>query len=830
MLDVEPVSTYTITVETADLPNAAADVQISVVLVGPSGQISEVWGLPGKDADGNRHFQRGQHDEFKSRLRTLPSVEEVLLKLEPLDPPSHGHLHSRSRSRDGGSAAFAFTQWRPNRIVLTSDAGTSREQTLVSVEDGMIEELESSDSGTPTGMGLRVAMCAAQQYAIKVRTGSEGSSPHMHTHSAVHARIDLDGSLARSGPVFLSALTKSTAESDEKLRPRFQPGQADTFVVWLPPLGEIERLRLCQVIGDKGSNSWTVERVTVRRPADEDCALFVLDDQPVPRYGDGTAASALELHPCRGDHYTIRLLTGRPSGSLASLKPQERPRLVLTLRSCECEPIAVPLVRSDQSRPFRRGRLDTFEFDLPRFETLIDVSLELIRTEGTRDATWHVEKLFVKKNRESENAAIMWVFDFACWLRTPAASGGRCEHRCWRPQPPLAAESLAGMAATRLGWPVRQYRIDILTGNHWRGGTSAMVNLVLNGCNYTIGLKMAWKRSVHRRPFQAGQHDVFLFDGQQNHNLPELGGLHSISLNLESADTQRWSVERVEFHDLSAAGLVWIFPCDLWLDAERPSAVLSVAGKPGTEADGGHVRGVVGKRTEYTVQITTAAEAGSSDVDAEIFVELLGSVGSSGPLRLESSNNEWRFVQGQEDSFIFVLPSLGDLASLKLWRSARRACPELCERRWRLQSVVVFDGWLKRTTFSFDDWVADEPVQLFAGARHGDDSLLAAAKPLALGLDGSRDDAGVLWEAVESQRLLCPITAQLMSDPVVCVDGHTYEREAIESWLRDHDTSPITNLPLSSKMLIPNHLMRHGCIPSINKHAGPADRLVTTVY
>ena len=58
---------------------------------------------------------------------------------------------------------------------------------------------------------------------------------------------------------------------------------------------------------------------------------------------------------------------------------------------------------------------------------------------------------------------------------------------------------------------------------------------------------------------------------------------------------------------------------------------------------------------------------------------------------------------------------------------------------------------------------------------------------------------------------VCPITKKIMEDPVVTIDGHTYEREAIEQWLEDKDTSPFTKLELSSKTLIPNHTLRN-CI------------------
>lgn len=53
----------------------------------------------------------------------------------------------------------------------------------------------------------------------------------------------------------------------------------------------------------------------------------------------------------------------------------------------------------------------------------------------------------------------------------------------------------------------------------------------------------------------------------------------------------------------------------------------------------------------------------------------------------------------------------------------------------------------------------------------------------------------------------------VMHDPVVCVDGFTYERENIEHWFREHEagtntdptyTSPVTGLKLQSLLLIPN--------------------------
>jgi hypothetical protein len=50
---------------------------------------------------------------------------------------------------------------------------------------------------------------------------------------------------------------------------------------------------------------------------------------------------------------------------------------------------------------------------------------------------------------------------------------------------------------------------------------------------------------------------------------------------------------------------------------------------------------------------------------------------------------------------------------------------------------------------------------------------------------------------------MCPITYELLRDPVVASDGHTYEKSAIEKWLKSHQTSPRSGEPMTS-LIIPN--------------------------
>ena len=56
------------------------------------------------------------------------------------------------------------------------------------------------------------------------------------------------------------------------------------------------------------------------------------------------------------------------------------------------------------------------------------------------------------------------------------------------------------------------------------------------------------------------------------------------------------------------------------------------------------------------------------------------------------------------------------------------------------------------------------------------------------------------------QEYLCPITLELMQDPVICDDGYTYERVSIMN-LRDN-LSPMTRQPINKKNLIINRALK----------------------
>jgi hypothetical protein len=84
------------------------------------------------------------------------------------------------------------------------------------------------------------------------------------------------------------------------------------------------------------------------------------------------------------------------------------------------------------------------------------------------------------------------------------------------------------------------------------------------------------------------------------------------------------------------------------------------------------------------------------------------------------------------------------------------------------------------------------------------DQVLAAAAT-ASDAAGSNGDAHAVGPPDE---FLCPISCEIMEEPVTTLAGNTYENTHIMAWFRTHQTDPLTNTKLSSKRLVPNNSLR----------------------
>jgi len=66
-------------------------------------------------------------------------------------------------------------------------------------------------------------------------------------------------------------------------------------------------------------------------------------------------------------------------------------------------------------------------------------------------------------------------------------------------------------------------------------------------------------------------------------------------------------------------------------------------------------------------------------------------------------------------------------------------------------------------------------------------------------------------------------------DPVKAADDYNYERYAITDWLSKHNTSPMTNLPLSHRKLTPNSNLKVA-MQALLQQLSPARQIEVASY
>ncbi|TKY49847.1 U-box domain-containing protein 35 [Spatholobus suberectus] len=88
------------------------------------------------------------------------------------------------------------------------------------------------------------------------------------------------------------------------------------------------------------------------------------------------------------------------------------------------------------------------------------------------------------------------------------------------------------------------------------------------------------------------------------------------------------------------------------------------------------------------------------------------------------------------------------------------------------------------------------------------DHVLPKLERLKEVADRAQNSASIVTiKSKPPNHFICPILQDVMDDPCVAADGYTYDRKAIEKWLEENDKSPMTNMALPHKHLIPNYTL-----------------------
>jgi hypothetical protein len=86
------------------------------------------------------------------------------------------------------------------------------------------------------------------------------------------------------------------------------------------------------------------------------------------------------------------------------------------------------------------------------------------------------------------------------------------------------------------------------------------------------------------------------------------------------------------------------------------------------------------------------------------------------------------------------------------------------------------------------------------------DNIIDEKKPVDSSHNNVVNKVTTEWSEFES--FLCPITQEIMQDPVITPHGISYERKSIMTWLNKNNFCPITKKPLSRDQLITNYALK----------------------
>lgn len=178
---------------------------------------------------------------------------------------------------------------------------------------------------------------------------------------------------------------------------------------------------------------------------------------------------------------------------------------------------------------------------------------------------------------------------------------------------------------------------------------------------------------------------------------------------------------------------------------------------------------------------------------------------------MDKSVNVWRVEDGCSTQEAKSLPGV-EAASSRAGGCAATSHSHMMPSDWSEDNV---SSWLREEGL-------DIMVDVFKANNIDGPELLVLNKD-TLATDLKIDSLGLrskILRKIEELKLtstctgipdeyLCPITRELMRDPVIAADGYSYEREAIEGWIcTKNRTSPMTNLPLPTTLLTANHTLK----------------------
>ncbi|XP_069127319.1 uncharacterized protein [Argopecten irradians] len=348
------------------------------------------------------------------------------------------------------------------------------------------------------------------------------------------------------------------------------------------------------------------------------------------------------------------------------------------------------LAARNNANKFEQGETDLFEVEAVDLEKLTKV---VVGHDGENPgAGWFLDKVTVTV---SDRPTHKYIFKCDKWLDV-----GEDDTVILR-ELPLTSEEEVQQEAPKPEPKDGDFRVYIITGREPKAATTAQVTLTVYGDAGNSGPLQLGKADSGQ--FRVGQTDEFDISLDPE----ELGELRKIRVEHDnSGQDPGWWLDKVILHDLMKDEKIQ-FDVDRWLSYDDKGGDIVV------EIPVKHPKHDAWPVNKYVVRTTTGDESGAG-TDANVYINLLGTLGDSGKRYLKF-NREGRdaFHTGQVDSFVVEAVELGRLETIVIGHDSSGSDPA-----WLLEkvSVVESDEAEKGYMFPCGSWLKDEnnaePVEL----------------------------------------------------------------------------------------------------------------------
>ncbi|XP_070566658.1 lipoxygenase homology domain-containing protein 1-like isoform X2 [Ptychodera flava] len=686
------MTTYYVSVETADVRGAGTDANVHLVIYGEQ---DDTGILQLKTSKTNKNkFERGKTDEFEVEAVDIGDIKKIRIGHDSKGPGAGWMLEKVDIDAPslGKKWTFPCHRWFDKK---EDDGETERD--LLPVET----RTEQYEKHVP--------------YEITV-----------YTSDVSGAGTDADVYVVLFGKENCTT-QKSLCINKKQRKEFFERASVDKFVVELEDVGEtIEKIR----IGHDGSGfgaAWHLHKVEVRRLLDsgkgsktftfpcgrwlarkEDDGAIVRELVPThiieetTRKDGSVKKKEVKQDVLEKRNYKVFVYTGDVSGAGTDAN------VFINIYGELGDTGERKLVKSETyTDKFERGHCDKFTVEAVDLGKLYKIMIrhdnsmlgpawflekvEVIDDDDTY--VFHCERWLAKNKEDGKIQRNLYVKGYqgdtssiSTLQRTGSSKSLKSLGSVFGPDSPSARRRMSGIQEPEYTGPTIPYTVKITTGKESDMGTEANVFIEMIGSKKPKKTGKIPLYLVNKEKFEPKSTETFSLEA------PDIGEIKQIEIGHDGVTPKDgWYVEDIEV-DMPTVGKHYHFSCKRWLSKDKDDGQISRVLK-GADAESVQYK----PKIPYEVEFYTG-DVKNAGTDAKVTMTVFGANGSTPEMTIDKAGE--RFERAKIDMIKMELDDIGELKKVRITTDGKGSRPE-----WYLEKIFMRNMETgDMTAFKCDQW------------------------------------------------------------------------------------------------------------------------------